>query len=198
MGNIAVLWGQIDEALNGLLRWALKLSPEVFDQLLGTQMTGKRVDHLRAISETCSRPAVQSLMIEIHQELKNVLPRRNAVMHGCWGYFVEDPSYKSLRPGTFNHQKPKVRFFADELPKLHDDLCAVLRLLSNILMYAVEEKPETTDFNQNKIYFAPSPPDERAFPRKFERGDKVIPVASQSRGWKERPAEPRFPGEASS
>ena len=186
IGNIAVLWGQVDESLNSALRWTLGLTIDVFDRLLGNQMTGTRVGHLKAIAETCNRQSVKKLFLEIHIQLTDVLPRRNAAMHGCWGYFVEDPTYRNLRLGAFNHQKPKVRFFSSDLPKLHDDLCAVLRLLNEVLMYSVELNPEPTQFNQNKIYFAPQPPDGRSSPTRFERGDKVVPVPSISRGWSGR------------
>ncbi|MGV0912441.1 hypothetical protein [Martelella sp. FOR1707] len=183
MGNIAVLWGQVDEALNAVLAWTLNLPPDVFDSLLGNQMIGARVCHLPKIADTATLAPEKVLLREVHDKLKDVLPRRNAAMHGCWGQFVEDPSFQKLKAGIYNRQKPKARFFADELPKLHDDICNVLRLLNELLMYSVEEDPEPTDFNNNKIYFAPQPPDQRSAPLRFERGDRVVPVPSTSPDW---------------
>ena len=185
MGKVAIIWGQIDEALNRLLVWALKLSPDMFDRLLGKQMIGVRVGHLKSISTTCTRPEVQERILKISKMLTDVLPKRNAAMHGCWGRFVEDPTYSKFQVGTFNHQKPKVRFFADEIPTLYQDLCRALALLEETMMYSIEFEPEPIEYNQHKIYFAPRPPDKRAYPVRFERGDKVINVTSDSNKWKD-------------
>ncbi|MEO4040356.1 hypothetical protein AAFN47_01965 [Hoeflea sp. CAU 1731] len=111
MGKIAILWGQIDESFNSCLRLVLKIDNRVFESLLGNQMIGSRVSHMKAAIHTATDSRNRELLSEIVSKMEDVLPSRNAAMHGCWGRYVLDPSYKKFRVGTFNHQKPKSRFF---------------------------------------------------------------------------------------
>lgn len=178
MGKIAVMWGQIDEAFNSTLRWVMKINPVVFESLLGNQMIGTRVNHLRATLSTVQDAKSREMLGRLIEAMNNVLPDRNAAMHGCWGRFVLDPSYKKFRIGTYNHQKPKTRFYTSDLRRLYRSLTEVLTLLAELLLRSVEHDPEPTQFNRNKIFFAPQPPDERAAGVWFERGDKVVPVGS--------------------
>ena len=185
MGSIAVLWGQIDEGLNSVLRSMLATPPDVFDSLLGTQMIGSRVSHLRVAANHASRPKVRQLAIDLVERMTEVLPDRNAAMHGCWGWFPSDPSFRNLRSGIYNHQKPKVRFYAKQLPSLYERMTHIMTIIANLTMLAIEEDPEPTSYERNKIYFSPQPPDERAEGLWFRRGDRIIRVESKARGWKQ-------------
>lgn len=184
MGKIAVLWGQIDEGLNTMLRLVLKIPPNVFESLLGNQMIGSRVNHLRAGIVHTTDPRATKLLTDLVDKLNDVLPARNAAMHGCWGRYVEDPSFQKIRVGTYNHQKPTVRFYESHLPKLYSDMANIMAILAELQMLAFENEPGPPRFNQNKLYFAPQPPDENARGVWFERGDRVIRVESKSRGWR--------------
>jgi hypothetical protein len=186
MGKIAVLWGQIDESFNSVLRWVLRIEEEVFESLLGTQLIASRLAHLKAAAPNAKRQEVRAKLLEVCELLTEVIPDRNAAMHGCWGRYVLDPTFTRFRIGIYNHQKPKVRFFAEQLPGLYTRLVSVLTLLSELLMYSAEENPAPVTYRENKTYFAPQSPDERAAGVRFERGDKVVHVESVSPRWRSR------------
>lgn len=186
MGKIAVLWGQIDEAFNAILRWVLRLEPEVFESLLGNQMIGSRLNHLKAAAPHAKRAKVRELLHQAAEMLTNILPDRNAAMHGCWGRYVLDPTFTNLRVGTYNHQKPKTRFYNDQLPSLYARMGDLLKVLAELGLHAVEVDPEPTPLQGNKMYFAPQPPDGRAEGVWFERGDRVVPAETRSQGWRQQ------------
>lgn len=186
LGKIAVLWGQIDEAVNRVLRWTLKLSPAMFDRTLGNQMIGSRVGHFKTIAADVSRQAVKALLLEIEATLTRALHHRNAAMHSCWGRFVLDQTFLKTRVGIFSHQKPEVRFYNSDINNLYFSLSGNLILLYNLLMLSTEENPEPVDYKDNKVYFTPEYPDENCGAVTFKQGDKVYRVGSKPRGWHKR------------
>lgn len=186
MGKIAVMWGQIDEGFNSILRWVLKLDPKVFESLLGNQMIGSRVRHLKAATPTSTRPRARDLLAEVTRRMADILPMRNAAMHGCWGRFPTDATYSAWDVGTFNHQKPSDRFYAKQLPALYRDMTAIMALLGELGMLSCEEDPGPVMYDQNKIWFAPEAPDERATGLISARGDRVVRAESKSPGWSNR------------
>lgn len=186
MGRIAVLWGHIDESFNFILRLALDLDQVIYDNLFGGKMIGSKVSVFRLAAERVNNTRVQSMFEIAADQLDAILPERNAAMHHCWGRFVLDPTYSNMRAGTYSHQKPKKRFYADQLPKLYDDMAAVMQVLANVEMYLTDGLTELTPFNRNKIYFAPQPPDERCHHITLERGDRIFRVESNPRGWREQ------------
>lgn len=185
MGRIAIMWGQVDETFNSVLRWLLSVSPDIFESLLGNQMIGTRNNHLRALTTRLARACDRELALDAHRQMQEILPIRNAAMHGCWGYFVEDPTYSNLRSGTFNHQKPKVRFYVDDLPDLYERMVKLLNTLDDLLCLSIEGGAEIVKLDGKKIYFAPEPPDHRTRGLRTRPGDKVLLVESKSRGWKQ-------------
>ncbi len=185
MGKIAVLWGHIDEAFNTSLRWALHMDQELFQRLFCDQMIDSKLAIFRLAGEKLPSAHAKSLFEMVGAQLTAIIPQRNAAMHHCWGRFVLDSSDAHTRVGTYSHQKPKKRFYVEQLPKLYDDMVAAMQFLANIRLFMVDEKPEFTTFKQNKIHFAPQPRDARSNPVQFERGDRVFHVESSPKGWKE-------------
>jgi len=156
MGKIAVLWGHIDEAFNTSLRWALRMDQQVFEELFDGQMIGSKLAVFRQAGERLASAHAKSLFEMVGAQLTVIIPQRNAAMDHCWGRFGLDSSDANTRVGTYSHQKPKKRFYVEQLPKLYDDMAAALQFLANIRLFMVDEKPEFTTFKQNKIHFAPS------------------------------------------
>ncbi|MER2534417.1 MAG: hypothetical protein ABTQ31_04550 [Rhizobiaceae bacterium] len=176
LGVVTVMWGQIDEAFNTILRWVLKLDAKVFNSLLGRQMIGSRVDHLNAAIPTVNDEQTRELMASAVKKMRAILPRRNAAMHGCWGLFVLDPTFRSFRVGTYNHQKPNHRFYTEDIAELHDGMVEVLSVLGAIAMRSLEPAAAPVNLEGNRIYYAPQPPDARAAGVMFRRGDRVLRV----------------------
>ena len=179
LGKIAVLWGQIDEGFTSIFRWLLSIDTELFDELFGNRIFTQLLPVFKLAMRQIKRPKVRLLCNCVIDQLQSVSSRRNATMHGIWGEFVLDASFSRRRAGTYNHQKPNARFFADQLPKLYRDLVELATTLAELTMMSVEEGPAPT--GNNKIYFAPQPPDKRASSIRFERGDRIIGVASKWR-----------------
>lgn len=184
MGRIAVLWGQIDEGFNSIVRWILNLPSAVFDSLLADKMIGARVNHLRVSISLAKDRKNRELLDELVKQLTLVLPARNAAMHGCWGRYVADPTYSKTRVGIYNHQKPKTRFYVRDLPGLYQRLVEIMHIIAELQMRGTEANPPATLHKNQKVYFAPQPPDERATEVSFERGDRVVRVESGSPRWR--------------
>ena len=65
-------------------------------------------------------------------------------------------------------------------------MAAIMQLLANIGLFTSDGAEVLTQFNENKLHFAPEPPDERSNPIQFERGDRVFVVESNPKGWREQ------------
>ncbi len=153
----------------------------LFRELFEGQAIGSKLAVFRLAGEKLPSAHAKSLFEMVGAQLTAIIPQRNAAMHHCWGRFVIDSSYANTRVGTYSHQKPKQRFYVEQLPKLYDDMAAAVQFLANIRLFMIDEKPEFTTFKQNRIHFAPQPRDVRSNPIRCERGDRVFHVESCQR-----------------
>jgi hypothetical protein len=185
MGKIAVIWGQIDEEMNSLFRRSLRMSERLYEETYGNTTIGPKLRFFKTLLEDNNTSPVRDRLLSALKNLADALPLRNNAMHGCWGYYPSSPTWEKMRIGTFNHQKPKARFYVEQLDDLLAILIKVLREISEADFFLIDGNE--VNLQENKIYFCPQPPDERAVPSGVwcERGDKIVRVESTHPSWRE-------------
>lgn len=196
LGKIAVLWGRIDEGFDVVFRSVLQIDTALYQKAFGDKMIGARLALFKLALGQISDPSVKSECELFCDALEVVIPDRNTAMHSLWGLYALDPTYRNFKTGALNRQKPKVRFYADQLATLHDRLAELTNLLSRLVLHLVS--PGDPPQGGNTYYFAPSPPDGRAHGVTFLRGDVIVPVESNEPGWRTRqsPSTPQGHGGA--
>ena len=174
MGKIAIVWGQVDEKFNWLLQWALKLDKGVYARLVQAMPAGAKAALIPLAIERSANPHNAALFALAKSQFDSVLPRRNAAMHGCWGEWIRKSDRNPSRVGIWNHQKPKERFFVDQLPNLYEDISSLLRTLTTISINSLQEPSSDQPSTQENcaIYFVKRPSELAG--RESQIGDLVI------------------------
>tara|TARA_Y100000815_G_scaffold233110_1_gene224398 strand:- start:269 stop:907 length:639 start_codon:yes stop_codon:yes gene_type:complete len=121
LGKIAAVFSQIDYMMAEIEKAFLRLGVHQYDLLLAEKATSSR---LSALSSGCSFISDQTKCEAVSNfvaKMKTILPRRNQIIHGCWGEFTHD--YKNFKVGPYSAIRPMARLYEDELDQLYADLC---------------------------------------------------------------------------
>ena len=121
IGRIAILWGQIDMFVDGILTHVLGISAELRRELFSERQIGSKLDVLKSfclkISDHDGKKEVQKF-IEIVYQSKAM---RNRCFHGTWGYRVLKS--KKVIAAAQHYKQQENPFKASDLPMLERKLC---------------------------------------------------------------------------
>lgn len=134
IGRIALLWGQIESAVEHLV---CLVSGLTWDELDAIGVAGKpiaqKVDYLKATSKRLAddkqRERVVAFCISIHDTKSD----RNHLFHGIWGWRA-DSRTKTVVPAARKTSAPSQPLKATKLPSIEKRLCRCSRMASDLLM----------------------------------------------------------------
>lgn len=169
VGKIGIMWAQIDEFFNQVIRITLDMPSDLFEHFLADRMIGSKKDTFKRYAKMIPNPETRKRAHHLIEKIENVLPKRNLAFHGCWGSYVVNTKPHTLRAGAFNRQKPKQRLYAYEIEQLYRDVCEISHLVTEYWR-RVDEVSFETKGGAPRILFA----------KKEELREKEIPFQAGS------------------
>jgi len=157
LGRIAVLWGQIESAIDNILPAFCGLSA---DDLTALQVFDKpiaaKVALLKSASKAKSAPAVHEKVIKFATIIDDTKARRNHAFHSMWGWRLE-PRTQTVVPCARYLKTPGQGLKASSLPKLEAELNKCARHGKDLLHLVWGEGP---DYNPSRHFHGPDAPQE--------------------------------------
>lgn len=157
LGRIAVLWGQIESAIDNILPTFCGLSSDEIDALqIFDKPIAAKAALLKRVSKRRSRADVHGKVEEFLQIIDDTKVRRNQAFHSMWGWRL-DARKRTVEPCARYLKSPGQGIKASALSQLERELNRCARLGKDLLHLAWGEGP---DYNPSRFFHGADDPQE--------------------------------------
>lgn len=132
LARYVATWSQIDFLLTHAVAMLSKSKPDITGVELEGMAAGARVERLRDLVSQVPNDQARSDATALCDTLGKLVARRNHVMHGVWGLFVDRKDNKAL-PACFYGPNKDNPIFATELPAMTGEVAKAARGLGKLL-----------------------------------------------------------------
>jgi hypothetical protein len=132
LARFAATWSQIEFLMTSITALVAKRDPAAIASELESLGIDARADRLRSLVPQLPDDAARTKASDVCDRLGEIIPRRNHVMHGVWGLFIDRKENKAL-PACFYGRSRQRPVFASELPDITREAADTSRRLGALL-----------------------------------------------------------------
>lgn len=155
LAHFTATWSQIEFLIASIIALAAKSNLGAIGPELDSLGIEARVNHLRSLVPQLPNDAAKTQTSAVCDRLGEFIPRRNHVMHGVWGLFVDRKEHKAV-PACFYGRSRERPIFASELSGITRDAADTSRRLGIVL--GLLSPAFTAGSPPRRFFFSDGPP----------------------------------------
>lgn len=144
IGRIAVMWSSIEISVNLILKALHRLDNEQFAQFIGKQAFENKVSALQKAARRAENASTRAEIRAICPTLKALGVKRNAAVHGMWGWRPNDEGQK-FEPYAYASRGVDKWLSAEQLVPFHNEIAEATKRIDDICVEIAGFKPRQED-----------------------------------------------------
>jgi hypothetical protein len=159
LGRITIMWGHVDSAIDQIVDQIHRFRPFQAEIFLPSTTVGTKVSIVKKSLSLVSDEEARLKISAALEALERLLPDRNHVTHGRWGWHVDLQTHETTPAAEWGRRRQQP-FLGSELADLHNKIATAARLVDEAFYAVWRKAPAPIGVNNRRFLFGNGPPPE--------------------------------------